>query len=529
MKTIARIPLTELHTTPTLVKDFIQGKLPQFQENLFSIDTITRKVKEKKHFFSTQKRERIVQAFHRQMQKLPLTSQQKENLKKLCNEDTFTITTGHQLNLLSGPAFFIYKILQTIKTAAFLNEKIPHQYFIPVFWMATEDHDWEEIQSFKTSKNTYSIQAKEGTAVGRIVPENIDFIHELEKELKDEPLGKEIIALAKKAYISGRNLAESTQMLVQELFSSYGLLILNGDDAELKCSMRTIFRKEIEENTLYKTTKEQREYIEQHYGKVQVNPREINLFYLKEKRERILFRDGKYSTADGALSFTKEEMFQELQDSPERFSPNAVLRPAYQESILPNIAYIGGNAEIAYWLELKDYFNVIHLPFPILIPRHSMLWLNKKVIKKIEKNGFSYAAIFLPLERFIQGQISINENLSQILETEEKTLALAFDQIEKNAGATDITFAHLVKAEKQRLTKSFQRMKKRLWRAEKKKNTEKIERLTTLYAQVHPHHNWQERQWNFSVFYAEEGKNWLEKCYEALDPAEKPTLWIAEI
>ena len=307
----------------------------------------------------------------KQLENLQLSDKQKENLQALSQENAFTIVTGHQLNLFTGPAFFVYKILQTIKTTDFLNQNIQGKKFVPIFWMATEDHDFEEINHFKTQNHIYSIDGKSGGAVGRIKVERNNFIEEFEKEFKYNDFGKELIYWMKEAYAEGKTLAEATKTLVNKLFADRGLLMIDGDDRELKEQMKEIFADELKNNSLKKETHQSVENLTKKYGKVQVNPREINLFYLTETRDRIEFDGEKYHVVDRDISFTEAEILAELESYPEKFSPNAVMRPVYQEKILPNIAYIGGNAEVMYWLELKEYFRHVEVPFPILIPRNS--------------------------------------------------------------------------------------------------------------------------------------------------------------
>src|SRR5690606_19297596 len=300
--------------------------------------------------------------------------------EKLADSQTYTVTTGHQLNLFTGPVFFIYKILQTIKLADHLNQTFPEQRTVPVFWMATEDHDFDEINHFNTRGNYYETKAEAGGAVGRIQPDDHFFIAEFEKEFTDSVYGTELILMMKRAYKKGNSLAQSTRILVHELFADYGLLVIDGDDADLKSQMKAIFRGELLNRDLFETTKPTVSQLTERYGKVQVNPREINLFYLSDMRGRRELDGEKYIIIDKNISFSKDEILTELENHPEKFSANALMRPVYQETVLPNIAYIGGNAEIMYWLELKLYFEKLALPFPVLIPRNSMLFVSAKTL-----------------------------------------------------------------------------------------------------------------------------------------------------
>ena len=164
----------------------------------------------------------MVDVLRAQHQHLDLSAKQSQHLDLLLSENTFTVTTGHQLNLFSGPVFFVYKILQTIKTADFLTQNSDKN-FVPIFWLATEDHDFEEINHFKTANGFYQVKGNSGGAVGRIIIEDNSFLEEFEKEFKDDVFGTQLILLAKKAYQKGSTFSEASQILVQEIFAEFGL------------------------------------------------------------------------------------------------------------------------------------------------------------------------------------------------------------------------------------------------------------------------------------------------------------------
>lgn len=514
MKTTERLPFSSLAPIPDLVKDFLAGKI--MPEILMTPENLRERAAERKEAFSTAQREVLSEVLQQQMGP-DLHEAQRQNLQLLKAQGTCTVTTGHQLNLFTGPVFFIYKIVQTIKTAAVLTEElgIPA---VPVFWMATEDHDFEEIDHFRTENNIYSITGKSGGAVGRIEVTDTSFITEFEKEFGAQPFGDNLIQLAREAYRRGETFSAATRILVNYLFADRGLLILDGDDAGLKVQMKSFFRDEMLHNSLYKTTSSVREQLEKQYGKVQVNPREINLFYLSETRNRIEKVGEKYQVLDTQISFTEHEILAELERFPERFSPNAVLRPLYQETVLPNIAYIGGNAEIMYWLELPEYFKYSKTEMPVLVPRNSMLWVEENLAKKIRTSGLSFKDYVEGWEEKADRNLMAESPLLPLLIQNEKTLQENFRNLKEQASLTDKTFRNLVEAEEKRQLKSYTRMRKRLLRAERLSNAAKMEKLQRLSLQLHPGGTWQERVLNFSVFYARYGAKWLNTCYHETDP-----------
>lgn len=522
------LDFNHIKSIPQLIKDFLSDNLDFAASKPFSFETISQQIGEKEKSYSPKVREVLHQSLTKQLHNQNLSFLQQQNLDLLKQDNTFTITTGHQLNLFTGPVFFIYKILQTIKTTEELKKQFPTKNFVPIFWMATEDHDFDEIDHFKTEHYFYQTKAKQGGPVGRIKVEDQYFISEFEKEFKDFVFGTELILMMKEAYKVGNTFAEATRIIGQNLFADYGLLMLDGDDKALKALMIPTFKKELLEEQLFKTTLERRNLLEKKYHKVQVNPRAINLFYLSETRNRIDRQNDKFVVLDTDINFTEQEILKDLETNPEKFSPNAVLRPVYQESILPNLAYVGGNAEVMYWLELSDYFASVDVPFPVLIPRNSLLFLKEKTFNKIEKLSLNISEFFDDFSSIIKKHLLENQALHELLILQEEELKKRFSVLKEEAWQTDVTFKNLVEAEETRQLKSFKRMQQRLLRAEKIKHSEKLKRYEDIFLEVHPGGIWQERQYNFSVFYADEGPDWLKSCYELMN-VEKSELIVSHL
>ncbi len=527
MKTINKISFNDIESIPQLVKDFLNQKIEGFENNTFSLDHFKDQIHLKQNSFASEQREILSDVLEKQLSDITLSSKQKENLENLKQPNTFTITTGHQLNLFSGPVFFVYKILQTIKTCSYLKENFPDFNFVPVYWMASEDHDFAEINHFKTENNYYEINEKSGGAVGRIEISDTFFISEFEKEFKDSVFGTELILMMKEAYKVGNTLTDAIKTLVNRLFSEFGLVIVDGDSKELKKQIKDIFKDELLNFSLQKNAKDKVDFLTEKYGKVQVNPRDINLFYLSETRDRIDFDGEKYIVVDTHKKFTRTEILQELESYPERFSPNALMRPVYQEKVLPNLAYIGGNAEIMYWLELKDYFTTVQIPFPVLIPRNSMLFIKEKTVGKIEKLDLNIEDFFGSFTAITNQKILKDSTVLFLLEEKEMLLEKGFSELKAIAATTEHSFGNMVKAEEVRQLKSFKRMKKRLLHAEKIKQSELLERLENLFLDVHPSKTWQERVYNFSVFFSDYGYSWLENCWEEMVVQESKLIIVA--
>ncbi|OPC19267.1 bacillithiol biosynthesis cysteine-adding enzyme BshC [Elizabethkingia meningoseptica] len=520
------IDFRDIPSIPKMLKDYLNGNLHAYHGAIFSKENALLQANKKSRNYSAGQRKVLTEVLAKQMRKVSISARQIKNIELLEKENTFTVTTGHQLNLFTGPVFFIYKILQTIKTAEYLNENNEGKNFVPVFWMATEDHDFEEINHFKTEGDFYQIHEKSGDAVGRIKLSDLSFLDDFEKEFKDFTYGTELIRWAREAYQEGRSLTLATRILVNRIFGDSGLLILNGDDKRLKELVAPVFKKELLENSLFENAKQAVTQLIGQYGKVQVNPREINLFYLHDGlRSRIERIGDRYQVVDTAIRFTEEEILKALHANPERFSPNAVLRPAYQETVLPNIIYIGGNAEVMYWLELKKFFEAVDLEFPILVPRNSFAFITEKTLGKIQKLDLCVEDFFGNYQETVHKKLLSKTPLQHMLTEKEDIVKSVFAELKKQAGVTDKTFENLVAAEEVRQLKSFERMHKRLLRAEKIVQADLYQRYNELYEVVNPAGVWQERKINFSNFYAENGRDWLNTCYGSIN-VTKPELTV---
>lgn len=469
------------------------------------------------------KREVLVQELQRQYKNLANKEQSLENITALADANTFTVTTGHQLNLFTGPLYFIYKIVSTINVAKQLNKTYPNYHFVPVYWMATEDHDFEEINHFRYKNTKLSWERRSEAAVGTLDLAGIEQVSAQFESLLGTSINEvKLKKLFDKVYLEHENLASATQFLVHELFGEYGLVQLDANAASLKRSFRAHFYADLTKQICFKEVTKTVTYLKEKGYKVQVNPREINLFYLEaNSRKRIRLNDAIYEVVDTDIRFTASELTQELQEHPERFSPNVLLRPLYQEFILPNLAYIGGGGELAYWLQLKSFFKKSEVAFPMLLLRNSVLWHTKKQEEKLQKLGMSLADLFLTsnglIKKFVQQTSLPHIDFAPF----EKQIRAIYTQIENIALCTDVTFEAATKAQAQQQVKALYKLQNRLLRAQKKKKSGDIERLLAIQQKLFPNGSLQERTENFSSLYAALGNDLIKILIKNIDPFNK--------
>jgi len=325
-------------------------------------------------------------------------------------------------------------------------------------------------------------------------------------------------------------LAAATRALVHELFGEYGLVIIDADDKDLKKAFIPYMKQELLQQTAFKEVNQQIEALQTDYDpgfKPQVNPRAINLFYLTTKgRYRIVETDGIYALEGAEKTFSQQSLLTALEDQPERFSPNVLLRPLYQEVILPNICYIGGGGELAYWLELKTFFESQKVAFPLLLLRNSALLLDAKKGRKAEKLGLRVKDLFLNRNALINKKIRQISNIDLDLSPLKKQLDVQFSQLEESVSQTDASFEGAVKAQKAKQFKGIDQLEKRLLLAQKRKLADQVQRLVHLHEYLFPGDSLQERSLNFTEFYLVLGADLIPLLFEKLDPLRLEFTWI---
>jgi len=506
-----------------LMNDYLDQKkeLNSLYHRFPTLENFENQIIEKKENFNNENRTALVAALKKQYAGIKASDLTKQNIELLADGNSFTVTTGHQLNLFSGPLYFLYKIISTINLTAELKAKYPNYNFVPVYWMATEDHDFEEINYFSFKGKKFHWNRESTGPVGRLSTERLnDFLEIFSLEIGSSTNANAIKKLFEDSYLKHENLADATRYLANELFGGSGLVILDADDQDLKRSFIPYIKDELLRQSSYKAVTETIEKMNDYF--VQVNPREINLFYIEDNlRERIILENGIYKINHTRIEFTESEILALLERNPEKFSPNVIMRPLYQEVILPNLCYIGGGGEIAYWFELKSFFASAEVTFPILLLRNSVLLATEKQNKKADKLNLSWSDLFSKQATLVN---RITQKLSDfpIDFTEQKeALKKQFEALLELTNHTDKSFLGAVKAQEVKQIKGLETLEKRLLIAQKRKFHDELQRIIDLQNELFPNQSLQERQANFSEFYLENGENLISKLISELKPLEQ--------
>ena len=523
---IKTISFKDTNYFSSLICDYLEenNNLQPFYNNFPKLENFKKQIEEKATSVPATSRIILAEALNNQYKNTEASSKTLQNVEALKLENTFTITTGHQLNLFTGPLYFLFKIVSTINLTTQLKQEYPEYNFVPIYWMATEDHDFEEINYFNFKGKKVQWNKNASGAVGELSTEGLDNVFDVfTKELGAGENAETLRDLFQAAYLKHNTLADATLYLANALFAEYGLVIVDANNKSLKQLFVPFIEDELIHQTSYKEvtqTSRRLDNIAPNY-KVQVNPREINLFYLNENfRERIVEEEGVYKVLNTNITWSKSEIKKVLLEHPERFSPNVIMRPLYQEVILPNLCYIGGGGELAYWLQLKDYFEKVKIPFPMLLLRNSILIQTEKQADKLSKLQISNKDLFLKRDAFINKKVRQISNIDIDFSEQLKQLQQQFTDLYTLAEKTDKSFIGAVAAQEKKQINGLQHLEKRLLTAQKRKLKDQVERMTEIQNELFPNGSLQERNTNFSQLYLEFGKRLIPKLIEELQPLQ---------
>ena len=451
-------------------------------------------------------RDTLVEVLTEQYGDLALSQKTRQNIADLKEQTTFTVTTGHQLNIFTGPLFFIYKIVSAINICKELSTKFPEYKFVPVYWMASEDHDFEEIDHTYVDGQTYTWETDQQGAVGRFNTAGLGALAEV------IPGNTRIF---KEAYDKAGSLAEAVRTYVNELFKETGLLVVDADHPLLKAEFAEIIKEELLEQSSYHKVESKSSFLSEQGYKPQLNGREINLFYLADNlRARIEKKGEMYEVVDSDLSFTKDELLQLVDTNPERFSPNVILRPLYQEVILPNLGYVGGPAEIAYWLQFKEVFDHYKIDYPVVMPRVFGLYLDPNIQRKQLRLGLSKGDLFkqsdILKKEFVKGNNKVLH-----LDAEKAKVAEMYNSLRQTALSIDVTLEQHIEAQMTKHKKCLDNIQAKFIKAEKRNRQEEMDMITAIKEYIAPGGTLQERKVNFLSINKE---NLIEELIRLTDP-----------
>ena len=519
------IPYRATGVFTPLVNDYIESKgtAQSFVNYTPNIEGVEKAIAQRKKYPTNRKV--LVQVLQKQYDQLAAQTKSNHsivydavnaNVKLLEQENTFVVTTAHQPNLFTGPLYFFYKIIQAIQLAADYKKQFPEYNFVPVYYMGSEDADLDEVGSFNLGGVTQQWKTKQTGAIGRMKVDDalLQLLQNIEGYWAVKPAGKQALEILKQAYQKGNTIIEATLYLVHAYFGKYGLVVVQPDDVNLKSLFTKIMEQELTTQFSHQVIQPTLAKLKAEYH-VQSEGRPINLFYLKEGiRARIEKQGEQFIIVDTNITFTQEQILDELKQYPERFSPNVILRGLYQETILPGIVFVGGGGELAYWMELKDVFKTAAVHYPVLLLRNSFLFIKEKQSSQWSLLGFELADLFKPtldLEvEYVKKQSNQNLDLTAHIASLNKLYsAIQEDVIKIDASLGDHALNLSIQAQKK-----LALLEKKMIRAEKRKQHTSISRIHNIKGELFPTNNLQERVENFAEWVGEYGWDWVDVIME---------------
>lgn len=468
-------------------------------------------------------RKTLRQALENQYKNVDRSAALNQNIAALENENTFTITTGHQLNTLGGPLYFYYKIISAIQLCEQLSAQFPEQKFVPVYWMNTDDHDFPEINHFHFLGKKFAWETSQITTGPTGLLSTQDFgkvFDEISASFSNLEMYEEVLSVYKKAYLEHATLSDATRYFVNHFFGKYGLICLDQNDADLKRIFQPIAMRDMEEENSYLLTEKSIQDLEAAGYEKQVNPRNINFFYTENKQRSRIVKEGKfYKVLQTSLQWTADELAKEWNENPTKFSTNVVTRPLYQETVLPNLAYIGGPAEVHYWLQYRAMFEYYNVFFPVLVMRDSFLLLNQKTLTKIEKLGLNIEDFFLPEEQIIKNYILDKASNEVLLTQHEENLKTVYNSIVSMSEKIDKTLVASVQAEMQKALNGLKNIEGKFIKAKKNQEEQNTKTIRDIKNAIFPNGSLQERTESM-LTYTTNPSEWIENVLKNSNPLQ---------
>ena len=475
-------------------------------------------------------RELLCEVLSKQYDQIETDERVRSNITKLSQANTFTIVTAHQPSLLTGPLYYIFKICSIINLCDQLQQKYPLYNFVPVFVSGGEDHDFEEVNHLRLFNHTHVWTHSHGEEpVGRMDLKGLsELVDEIQDKLRSDGDAHSFLTKVKSHIENSEVYSELVFKYVNDLFSKYGLVFMNMDTHSFKSAFVPILKQEIFERPSKELVNLVQNNIAQNGFKSQAFARDINVFFITEngQRRRIEYSDNRFHIVGTDISYSQQSMEKLIDRSPGQFSPNVVLRPIYQEFLLPNLAYVGGGGEIAYWLERKTQFEHFQIPFPMLIRRNSVYLTDPSVKRNLKKLQMNITDFFNDEHEIITSYINHHEQSELNLEEDKAALEACYEKLKLKVSEIDKSLTGRIEAELAKSLKTYDQLEFRLRKTLKDKHQINIDRIHATFRKIFPESNLQERKTNFLEFLDKYGFEMIDELVELLNPMDKRFLVV---
>jgi len=454
-----------------------------------------------------------------------------KNLEIINDKKTLFVITGQQLGIFGGPLYTFYKIITAIKLSVHLNERYDNYYFVPLFWMESDDHDFNEVNSFNIlndandlvtisyKKNIEEDELRE--SVGSILFDDSinDVFTKLEAELRNTEFKSSLLDKLKQFYATGKTFKQSFRELLFNIFDKYGLLIFDPQNGEVKKLLKPLFSEEIKNFRVHteKLVSVSAVLEESYHAQVKIKP--VNLFYSLDNGRFLIEPDENiFKLKRKRKQFSPDELLQEIEIYPEKFSPNVLLRPIAQDYLFNTAFYIAGPSEISYFAQVNPLYPFFNLEPPIIYPRASATLLEKHLLNFIEKYNLQIIDIFLGSDHLKEKIFSkISElNLNDIFNNSNNKINLLFDELKQELFRIDKPLSESVSKYRERSLQLLNELQSKAIKIQEGKFDTVIRQINKLTNILYPNQNLQEREINFIYFYNKFGADIFDKIFEEL-------------
>lgn len=459
----------------------------------------------------------------------------KQNIELLNDDKTIAVFTGQQIGILGGPLYTFYKIFTAVKLSEYLSSKFTQYNFVPVFWMAGDDHDFEEIsyvnivnKENELSKIIYSDGFEPQFNRGSVGDLNFlnsikEFKDKVMSEIRETEFSKNFFELIDNILIPGLPLKESFFNLLYQIFDDTGLIIFNPQDPEVKKLLKPIFKKEITDfkDHTKQLLLESAELDESYHAQVKIKP--INLFMSDESGRNLIEPiEDEFKLKGKRKRITREELLNKIEKEPEKFSANVLLRPICEDYLFPTGFYIGGPGEISYYAQVIPLYKKFNLQHPIIFPRASATIIEKNIAKILIKYNFSTIDFFKEKDQLKEDLIKSvsNFNLDNDFNLAEQSISESLNLLSTSISKVDNNLKNLTETTKGKLLHQLNVLKEKSKKAQEQRFDAALRQITKAQNLIYPNENLQERELTIINFINKYGFDFFDWLYNELDIAE---------
>ncbi|HUL44444.1 MAG TPA: bacillithiol biosynthesis cysteine-adding enzyme BshC [Bacteroidota bacterium] len=454
-----------------------------------------------------------------------------DNIGLLADEKTFAVVTGQQVGLFGGPLYTIYKAITAIKLAETLGAENPGLHFVPVFWLESEDHDFEEVGKASVlnaegvpATVSYQLPTRDSGnrgAVGEIPLGNTieSVFGELQQIMGNSEFKQALFEMLRKFYRPASTFSTAFAGFLTALFQDKGLVFISPNDIRLKKLLSPLFQKEIREYPhVSQLIIRQSARLEEHYH-AQIKTKALNLFYFhKGGRYFIEPRETDFSLRGTRHFIPKEDLLRVAVEQPELLSPNVALRPICQDMLLPTVAYVAGPSEVAYFAQLQDVYRYFDLTMPMIYPRATATITEERMEKILERYELTVEDVFSKPEEIqkkvldMVAEVNVEEMFSRV----RTSIGDQMNEMKFGINYVDPTLSAALEHTHQKIDSQITALQEKVVAAQQRKHETALRQIEKVKNSLFPHGNYQERELNVIQFMNKHGLEFVRFLYGEL-------------